>query len=419
MGKEKAHKVILEAKELLTLSGHKGPRRGKEMDMLGLIEDGALAIQGDRILAVGTTEEVLDKVEVVPGETEEIYAKGRVVLPGLVDPHTHILYGGHRAHELDLRLQGTPYLEILKKGGGILKTVEMTRSTSNEELFQCTKGRLLRMLMHGVTTVEIKSGYGLTVEDELRSLEVISELSRGPITIVPTFLGAHAIPLEYREDPEEYVDLVIEKMLPEVVERGLAVFCDVFCEEGVFTLDQSRRILEEAKRRGLKLKIHADEMNALGGTELAARLKATSAEHLLHITPEGIEAMAREGVLAVLLPGTAFYLGEPYAPAREMIEAGIPVALSTDFNPGSSPIESPWIIMGLAVLKMGMTTKEAITAYTINAAHALDLGEMVGSLEVGKLADILILDMETYKEIPYYFGSSKVMRVIKGGEDLL
>lgn len=418
MREKRADRIILGAKEILTLSGSKGPRRGREMNELGLIEDGAIAIQGDRILAVGPTEEVLEEVEIAPGETEEIQAQGKVVLPGLIDPHTHLLYGGHRAEELDLRLQGVPYLEILKKGGGILKTVEMTRSASNEELFQATQGRLLRLLMHGVTTVEIKSGYGLTVEDELRSLEIINELSQGPITIAPTFLGAHAIPLEYREGPDSYVDLVIQKMLPEVAERRLAVFCDVFCEEGVFTVDQSRRILKAAESHGLKLKIHADEMNALGGAELAAELKATSAEHLLHITPKGMEEMAKTGVIAVLLPGTAFYLGEPYAPAREMVASGIPVALSTDFNPGSSPIESPWIIMGLAVLKMGLTTNEAIVAFTINAAHALGLGEWVGSLEVGKVADILILDMETYKEIPYYFGSSKVMRVIKGGADL-
>lgn len=419
MNSIQAHKVIVNARELLTLQGEDGPRTGPALKELGMIEDGAVAIKGDTILAVGTTEEVLDAVEVVEGETEVISASNQVVLPGLIDPHTHLLYGGSRHQELAERLQGTPYLEILKRGGGILQTVSATRNTSSEQLYQMTRKRLFRLMAHGVTTVEIKSGYGLTTQQEIRSLEIIRRLQEGPLTLIPTFLGAHAVPIEFQDDPEGYVDLLVEEMLPQVAEKKLASFCDVFCEEGVFTVDQSRRILSQAKELGLAVKIHADEMTPLGGAELAAEISATSAEHLLQITPVGMEKMAQEGVIAVLLPGTAFYLDKGYAPARAMIQAGIPVALSTDFNPGSSPIESPWIIIGLAVLKMGLSTEEAISAFTINAAHALNLGHRVGSLEVGKKADLLILDLETYGEIPYYFGSSQVETLIKNGRRLL
>lgn len=417
---EQADKVIVNARELLTLKGRgEGPRQGPEMKDLGLIEDGAVAIKGDTIISVGTTPEVFSAVEIRKGETEIIDAKDQVVLPGLIDPHTHLLYGGSRPHELEERLKGTPYMQILKEGGGILNTVSATRKTSSEDLFRITRKRLLCFLQHGVTTLEIKSGYGLTPSEEIRSLEIIQRLGRGPLTVVPTFLGAHAIPLEFKDDPDRYVDLVVEEMLPQVAEKDLARFCDVFCEEGVFSVEQSRRILSQAKELGLLLKIHADEMTPCGGAELSAELSATSAEHLLKITPAGMEKMAQKKVMAVLLPGTAFYLEKAYAPAREMIEAGIPVAMSSDFNPGSSPIESPWIIMGLAVLKMGMTTEEAICAFTINAARALALDQSRGSLEVGKQADIIMLDMETYREIPYYFGASRVELVLKDGRRIL
>jgi imidazolonepropionase len=346
-----------------------------------------------------------------------IDAGGRLVMPGMVDPHTHLVFAGSREYELEMRLNGATYLEILRAGGGILATTRKTRAATEEELAWETKKRLNRFLLHGVTTVEAKSGYGLTVEDELKMLRVAKRLNEEhPVDIVSTFMGAHAVPPEYKENPDAYVDLVIEEMIPRVARENLAEFCDVFCEEGVFTVEQSERILEAGKRHGLRPKLHADEIEPMGGAELAARVGAVSADHLLKVSDEGIRRMAEAGVVAVLLPGTAFFLMAEYARARHMIDQGVPVALATDRNPGSSPTESLPLIMNLACLQMKMTPAEVISAATINAAHAVSRARQVGSLEPGKQADILILDAPNYPYLQYHFGVNLVDTVIKKGK---
>lgn len=413
----KADLIIKNAKQLVTSKGSsEKPKIREELGQIEVIENGAVAIAGDTILSVGTTEEVLQNVEITP-ETKVIDAKGKTVLPGLVDPHTHVVFGGSRENELDLKLKGVPYLEILARGGGILSTVRATRSATKEGLVETGLKYVDQMLAQGTTTAEAKSGYGLTTEDEIKTLEAIKEINeRHPIDLVPTFLGAHAIPLEYKEDPEKYVELVIEEMIPKVVEKNLAEFCDVFCEKGVFSVEQSRKILTAAKEKGLKPKIHADEIVPLGGAELAAELGATSADHLLVISDEGIKKMAQQQVMAVILPGTTFYLKEDhYAPARKMIEAGVPVALATDFNPGSCPNNSLEIIMTIACLYLGMTPAEVVNAMTINAAHAIGRAGDIGSLEPGKKADIVIFDAPNYLYLCYRFGSNLVDKVIKNG----
>ncbi|MCS1351930.1 imidazolonepropionase [Mechercharimyces sp. CAU 1602] len=417
--------VIKRAGQLLTLAGaSKAPKRKEEMNELGLIENGAVAIEGGRILAVGTQADVEGVLDQQWGsqwhtdeEIEQIDADGRLVMPGLVDPHTHLVFGGTREYELEMRLNGAKYLDILAAGGGILASTRMTRAASEEDLIEQSTKRLDQFLKHGVTTVEAKSGYGLTLEDELKQLRVAKRLGeQHPVDVISTFMGAHAIPPEYKGRSNDYVDLVIEEMLPIVAGENLASFCDVFCEEGVFTIEQSERILEAGKKVGLTPKVHADEIVALGGAELAARVGAISADHLLRSSDEGIVAMAEAGVIAVLLPGTAFFLMAEYARARDMIEAGVPVALSTDRNPGSSPTESLWTIMNLACLNMRMTPAEVITAATINAAHAIGKAEEVGSLEVGKKADLLMMDAPNYPYLQYNFGVNLVDTVVKNGQ---
>lgn len=381
-----------------------------------MITNGAVAARNGVIVAVGTTDELQKRVELVNG-TVCIDACGKVVLPGLVDPHTHVVFAGSREHELEMKIKGVPYLEILAAGGGILDTVRATRATSREQLVKIARKYLDQMLAQGTTTAEAKSGYGLTVEDEIKTLEAIQELNNShPIDLVPTFLGAHAIPEEYKENPDGFVDLVIDEMLPAVRERDLAEFCDVFCEQGVFSVEQSRRILSKAKEMGFKLKIHADEMASLGGAELAAELGATSADHLMMVSERGIEMLAASSTVAVLLPATTFcVMGERYAPARKMIEKGVAVALSTDFNPGSSPVNSMLIVMGIACRQLKMTPAEVISAVTINAAHAIGRADSVGSIEVGKKADLVIFDAKDYRYLMYRFGTNLVERVIKSG----
>jgi imidazolonepropionase len=316
-----------------------------------------------------------------------------------------------------MRLQGASYLEILEAGGGILASTKMTREASEEEMLVETRERLNRFLMEGVTTVEVKSGYGLTVEDELKQLRVSKKLHEThPVDIVSTFMGAHAIPPEYKQNSDAYVDLVIREMLPRVKKEGLAEFCDVFCEQGVFTVEQSERILEAGKRLGLTPKIHADEIKCLGGAELAAKVGAISADHLLQSSNHGIQELARSGVVAVLLPGTAFYLMAPYARARDMIDAGVAIALSTDANPGSSPTQSLQFIMNLACLNMKMKPAEVLTATTINAAHAVGRAEHIGSIEAGKQADLVMLHAPNYHFLQYHFGVNLVNMMMKKGE---
>lgn len=408
--------LIHSAQMMATMKGFsEGPACGEGMSEIGLIEDGAVAIREGTIVAVGTTSEVRAGGWVGPN-TREISATGRVVTPGFVDPHTHVLYAGSREHELSLKIKGVPYLEILKQGGGILSTVRSTKQATDEEIKAQTTRRLATMLSFGTTTVEVKSGYGLTTEDEIRSLRLIKELeSEQVIDLVPTFMGAHAVPPGYTE--EEFVNYVIEDMLPKIAAEELAEFCDVFCEPGVFSIDSSERILVKAKELELRLKMHADELDSAGGAELAAKLGVISADHLLQASDEGISALAKQGVIAVLLPATSFNLAKnSYARARAMISAGVPVALATDSNPGSSPTESMPLVLTLASLYLRLTPEEALTAVTINAAHAIGRADQVGSLEVGKQGDVLILDIPNLNYLPYHFGSNPVGTVIKRGE---
>ena len=386
------------------------------MESLGVVEDGAVAAREGRIVAVGTTGDVASRVELREGSVE-IDAAGKVVMPGFVDAHTHPVFVGSREDEFELRIKGATYLEIAQKGGGIRSTVRKVRRASKEELFRTAWPRLERMLEHGTTTVEAKSGYGLSTEDELTLLQVIRELNeRHPIDLVPTFLGAHDIPDEYQDRKHEYVELVINEMIPAVAQRRLAEFCDVFCEEGVFDVDESRRILTAARQAGLKLKLHADELSPSGGAELAAEMKATSADHLVAMSEGAARALKKQGVIAVVLPGTTFSLGlRTYAPVRRMIEEGVPVALATDMNPGSCRTESMAIVTTLACVMMRMTPAEAITAATINAAWAVERGDDVGSLDVGKKADIVVWDIPRFTYLPYHFGVNLVETVIKNG----
>jgi imidazolonepropionase len=417
MLEKKVDLIIKNASQLLTLRSHKkSPRRGEQMQDVGLVSDGAVVVRDGLILAAGSNDEV--EATFAPGpETEVIDARAKVVMPGFVDPHTHSIFAGSREEEFELRIKGASYQEIAASGGGIRASVRRLRQATEEQLRGEARPRLDRMLSLGTTTAEAKSGYGLSLTDEIKSLEVIARVDQDhPLDLVPTFLGAHEVPDEFRQNRGEYIRRVQEEMIPQVAQRGLAEFCDIFCEEGVFDVEEARQILTAAKKVGLKLKLHADELAASGGSLLAAQLGAVSADHLVFVNQEGIEAMASAGVVAVLLPGTTFSLGlERYAPARRMIEAGLPVALATDLNPGSCMTESMPMIITLACLEMKMTPAEAIAAATINAAYAVDRGDMMGSLEVGKQADLVVWDMPSYKVLPYHFGVNLVDTVIKSG----
>lgn len=411
--REKVDLLIVNADELVTLGGgNQKPRVGKQMRELGIIRNGSLAIKDGVVVAVGKTPEV---AKVYRAETI-LSANGKTVLPGFVDPHTHLVFAGSREEEFQMRVEGASYIEILSAGGGILKTVKETRKAGVEKLVDLGIKTLDVMLEHGTTTVEAKSGYGLTTKDELKILEAAKRINQlHCVNVVPTFLGAHAVPPEFRDNPNGYVNLIVEDMIPKVAEKGLAEFCDVFCERGVFTLEQSRRILSAGKSHGLKPKVHADEMSMLGGAELAADVGAVSAEHLLFSSVEGIKAMAEKGVIAVLLPAAAFSLmmGR-YADARLMIDSGVPVALATDFNPNCL-VENMQLVIAFACHFMRLTSAEAITAATINAAHAVCRAGEVGSLEVGKKADVVILDVPNHKFLGYHFGVNLVDKVIKNG----
>lgn len=406
--------VIKHAAELITCQGG-GPKNGAAMKELGIIEDGAVSIKDGIIQMAGPTAQVMAALD--GAGYEEINAQGKCVLPGFIDSHNHFVFGGYRAEEFSWRLKGDSYMEIMERGGGIINTVRATRQAGVAELTQLAQRRLDSMLAMGVTTVEGKSGYGLDFVTEIKQLEVMAALQeQQPVEVVPTFLGAHAVPKEYEGRSGAFVDFLIEQVLPVVAERKLAKFCDVFCEKGVFSIDESRQLLLAAQKLGLKSKLHADEIVQLGGAELAAEIGAVSADHLLHISDEGIAQMAQKQVVATLLPVTAFSLREPYARGREMIDQGAAVALATDFNPGSCFSESIPLVIALAALYMKLSPAEIVTALTINAAAALDAADRLGSIEPGKQADILILEQPSHLYLPYHIGVSIVETVVKKGQ---
>jgi imidazolonepropionase len=405
--------IIKHASEVVTSNGFKA-RKGREMAELTVIHDGAVIMEEGRISMVGRTSELPDHPY---SETFEVIdAHGKTVLPGFVDSHTHFVFGGYRAEEFSWRLNGMSYMDIMARGGGIISTVSATRKASFEELVDSGRKRLDSMLSFGVTTMEGKSGYGLDRDTEIRQLEAMAELDRThPVDIVKTFLGAHAVPAEFKGRTEEFLNFIQETVLAEVVEKGLAEFCDVFCEKDVFSVDQSRRLLLRARELGLKLKLHADEIMPLGGTELAAELGAVSADHLLQASDQGIKDLSDAGVIATLLPLTAFGLREPYARGRMMIDHNCAVALATDLNPGSCFSESIPLVFALATLYMGLTVEETVTALTINGAAAIDRASTIGSLDVGKKGDAVILEFPSYRFIPYHIGVNTVEKVIKNG----
>lgn len=384
---------------------------------LGILEDAAVVISGGLVEWVGPTAD-LESEYGTAGDT--IDASGLVALPGLVDCHTHAVFYGTREREYELRMKGVPYMEIARQGGGILSTVRSLRSASLDELVEAGLPRLESMLARGTTTVEIKSGYGLDTENEIKQLEAIRRIAgETPLDVVPTFLGAHEFPPEFRENRRGYIDLVIEEMLPAVSGRGLAEFCDVFCEQGVFTADESREILTAAREHGLRPKIHADEFVDSGGAAVAAEVGAVSAEHLYAASREGLEAMKRSGTVAVLLPGVSIGLGKPeFADARGMADMGLEVAIGTDFNPGSSMTDSLLLMSSLACSYMGLTPEEAVLGMTLRAAKAVGREGTLGSIRPGKQGDVVLFDIPDFRYIPYHFGGDMVKRVVKKGRSV-
>ena len=414
--------IIKNAREVLTCAG-RAPQAGSNQRVVGPIPGGAVAALDERIVFVGPTSDLEDAVTLLPGG-RSLDASGRSIVPGFVDAHTHAMFAGDRRGELRRRLAGATYAEIAAAGGGIVSTVAATRAASEDELIAATSVRLDEMLSCGTTTCEIKSGYGLDLETELKMLRATERLSqRHPVSIVPTFMGAHELPREYRDRRDAYVDLVVNDMIPAVRAEGLAAWCDVFCEAGVFTPAESLRILEAGVRHGLKPRIHADELGASGGSQVAAQVRARSADHLIFVPEDGIRAMAGAGVVATLLPNAAFYLKlGRFAPARALIEAGVPVALATDVNPGGGFSPSLPFAITLACFGMQLTFEEAMTAATLNGAWSLDVADDVGSLEAGKLADAVIVDGEAINLIrvgvPSIAAVIKRGRVVRGKESL-
>ena len=413
----KATLVIENIENLITIKGENKARAGSQQSEIGLIKNGIIAVNNDKIIYVG--EGGLPNNIKTDNKTIILNGKGKTVTPGLIDPHTHLIHGGSRENELSMKLKGKDYLEILSAGGGIHSTAKATENATLDELYQKAEKSLNIMLSFGVTTVEAKSGYGIgSFNTELKQIEVANLLNRNhPVDLISTFMGAHAIPDEYKDNPDLFVDKLIDDMIPYIAENKLAKFCDVFCEEGVFTVDQSRRILNAAKTNGLIPKVHADEIVSLGGAELAAEVGCISAEHLIAASDQGIKDMAEKGVIAVLLPGTSFNLQKGTAArARKMIEENVPVAISTDYNPGSCPSENLQLMMTLASLTLRMMPEEVIVGVTINAAAALGLEKEVGSLEIGKKADIAIFDAPNLDYMIYHFGINHTEKVIKNGK---
>ena len=403
-------KVLVSNIGMLATPKGNAARCGEEQGKIEILKNAWVLIEDGVIAAVGTgSPEGADGAEVIDAE-------GKLVTPGLVDAHTHLIFGGWRQNELGLKLHGATYLEIQNAGGGIQSTTNATRSASKEELRAKAEKALDEMMGFGTTTVEAKSGYGLATEHELKALQVIRELDdRHPMDLVATFMGAHLVPAEYKNDREAYVRLVCEEMMPAVREQGIAKFCDVFCEADTFTVEESRRILEAGLKYGLRPKIHADEIEAIGGSRLAGEIDAISAEHLIVCPPEGIDALAKGGVIACLLPATSFNLGAVFAPARDMVKAGVPVAMATDFNPGSCPCLNMQFVINLGCLKYKLTPEEVLTAVTLNGAAAIGMADRVGSVETGKQGDLVIWDAPDLDYICYRVGSNLAGTVIKKG----
>ncbi|MFP4050515.1 MAG: imidazolonepropionase [Thermoplasmata archaeon] len=406
--------IVKNCSELHTMRGPNRARTEEEMKDTGLIEDGALAVDDGNVVDVGTTEEIENKYDA----NNVVDASGKAVIPGFVDPHTHLVYSGSREDELIMKIKGKTYMEILEAGGGILRTVKATRNASKDELKEVMKKRMDRMLKYGTTTAEAKSGYGLDLDNEVKSLEVIKEMSEEhPIDLVPTYLGAHSLPPEF-DDTGEYIDYCVEEVLPQIKENDLAEFCDVFCEKGVFDSEESKKLLKKAKNLGMKVKVHADEIENIGCSKMAAEIGAISAEHLVKTSMEDIKKMAEAGTIAISLPGTPFMLMEDeYTPVRKMIENDVPIALATDLNPNCWT-ESMQMIITLASLQMKMEPEEVLTACTVNSAYAIDR-EYIGVLDEGYKADFLILEVPNIMHLPYHFGVNLVESVYKGGNQVI
>jgi imidazolonepropionase len=407
--------AVLHASQLVTLAGPRRPRVGAELCDLAIIPDGGILVRDGVIVATGPSEEIEKQM---PGDAKVVEATGRVVLPGFVDAHAHPVFAGNRVDEFEMRARGATYEEIAAGGGGIRSTVSKTRAATEDQLLAQALKHAEWFIRGGTTTVEAKSGYGLSVEDEIKILRVVRRLNKEtPVEFVPTFLGAHAVPEDFQSAPDRYVSLVIDEMLPRIAEERLAEFCDVFCERGYFDIETSRKVLSAARERGLGIRIHADQLTNGGGAELAAELGAVTADHLEQTETPGIAAMKRAGVQPVLLPGSVYSLGKTrYPRAREMIEAGLAVVIATDFNPGSSPTPSMQMVLSLAATQMKMTPAEGVTAATINAAYSLKRGDKIGSLEAGKRADFALFDCADYRELAYYFGVPQTHSVYVRGE---
>ncbi|MEG0844230.1 MAG: imidazolonepropionase [Romboutsia sp.] len=405
--------VIKNIGKLVSPVVNNSPAIGCDMNKLNIIENAYIAISDGKIAQIGTGR---DYESILSKNTKIENANGLLVTPGLIDAHTHLVHGGSRENEFSKKLSGVPYIDILKQGGGILSTVKSTKEASEDELYNKAKRSLDRMLEFGVTTAESKSGYGLELDTEIKQLKVSKKLDcNHPIDLVNTFLGAHAIPLKYKENSKAFIEILVHEMMPKIKELNLAEFCDVFCEEGVFTTEESEYILSKAKKLGYKLKIHADEIVSLGGAELSAKLGCVSSDHLMAASEEGIKAMASNNVIANILPGTSFNLNKSYANARKMINLKVPVAISSDYNPGSCPSENLQFVMQLGCLGLKMTPNEVLNAVTINAACAIDRQYEIGSIEVGKKADLVVFDAPNVEYLMYHFGINHVNKVYKNG----
>lgn len=409
----KVDTIIKNIKELLTLKGPNRPRYGKEMSELGIMNNISIAINEGKIIDIASLQDLMNKYEA----TQTIDASNYVVIPGFVDPHTHPVFVNTRENEFEMRIMGKSYVEISQSGGGILSSIKAVREASEEELFNLAKKRIMKMIEYGTTTLEAKSGYGLTTESEIKMLRVIKQLQEElPIDIVATLMGAHEIPQEYRHDREAYIRLMEDEMMPEVKRQDLAEYVDIFTEAHVYGIEESRRILKKAKELGFKIRMHADEIEAIGGAELAGELNAVSADHLGACSDEGIKAMKEGGTVAVLLPATLFSLrSKTYARARDMISQELPVAIATDYNPGSCNCDSMQFAITLSCLQMAMTPAESICAATFNAACSIERNDIIGSVEIGKQADLIFLEIPSYRFIPYHFGSNNVSKVMKKG----